>query len=59
MEILYQSGIPDLIYFPYLDKNSEGLDNEYQSTQISEKTKHLYIVIDPKKTVQDCYADFF
>ena len=42
MEILYRNGTPDLVYFPYLDKGTEGLDNQYQSTKISEKTGNLY-----------------
>ncbi|BAL62117.1 hypothetical protein MPD5_0878 [Melissococcus plutonius DAT561] len=57
MEILYKTGTPDLIYFPYKDKTNEGLDNVYQSTKVSEKTKNLYIVIDPNKTVTDIYGD--
>ena len=41
MEILYETGHPDVIYFPYKDKSTDGLDNAYQSTKISEKTKNL------------------
>ncbi|MBL1224484.1 hypothetical protein [Enterococcus sp. BWR-S5] len=59
MEILYKSGTPDLVYFPYKDKSDEGLDNVYQSTKISEKTNSLYIVIDPTQTVDDVYAAEF
>lgn len=62
MEILYASGTPDLIYFPYKDKETpfqEGLDNEYQSTKINEKTNTLYIVIDAHQTIDDVYADKF
>ena len=59
MEIIYQTGTPDLVYFPYKDKTTEGLDNEYQSTRVSEETKSLYIVIDPKQTVDDVYGEFF
>lgn len=57
MEILYQTGTPDLVYFPYKDTDGDGLDNEYQSTKVSETTKNLYIVIDPAKSVEDFYAD--
>ena len=57
MEILYKYGTPDLVYFPYKDKTDEGLDNIYQSTKVSEKTKNLYIVIDPTQTVDDVYAE--
>ncbi|MGC6769702.1 hypothetical protein [Enterococcus sp. LJL51] len=59
MEILYKSGTPDLVYFPYKDKSDEGLDNQYQSTKVSEKTNSLYIVIDPTQTVDDVYASEF
>ena len=59
MEILYRTGRPDLVYFPYKDKDNEGLDNIYQSTKISEKTKNLYIVIDPEKDVDMVYGGEF
>lgn len=62
MDILYHNASPDLVYFPYKDKATpfqEGLDNEYQSTKVSDSTKALYIVIDPAKTVEDVYADKF
>lgn len=58
MEILYQSGKPDMVYFPYQDTDEDGLDNRYQSTALSDKTKNLYIVIDPKHDVSDTYGDF-
>lgn len=59
MEILYQAHTPDLVYFPYKDLSSEGegLDNQYQSTKVSEQTGRLYIVIDPEKTVEATYAE--
>ena len=57
MGILYKTGTPDLVYFPYKDKTDEGLDNVYQSTKISEKTKSLYIVINPIQTVEDVYGE--
>ena len=59
MEIIYQTGKADLVYFPYKDKTTEGLDNVYQSTRVSEKTKSLYIVIDPNQTVDDVYGKEF
>lgn len=59
MEILYLHGAPDLIYFPYKDKTTDGLDNVYQSTKVSEKTKSLYIVIDPSNSVDTIYAENF
>lgn len=62
MEILYHHGLPDLIYFPYKDKETpfqEGLDNEYQSTKVSENNNCLYIVIDPEKSVEDVYGKEF
>ncbi len=59
MEILYRNGTHDLVYFPYLDKGTEGLDNQYQSTKISEKTGNLYIVINPDQRVEDVYGEFF
>lgn len=57
MDINYHTGTPDRVYFPYKDKTSEGLDNLYQSTKISEENKCLYIVIDPNKKVDDIYSD--
>ncbi len=61
MEIIFDNKDVDLIYFPYLDKatpGQEGLDNQYQTTRIG-KDKHLYIVIDPEKTVDTVYTDKF
>lgn len=59
MEIIYRAGTPDMIYFPYKDKDTEGLDNVYQSTRISEKNNALYIVIDAGQTVDDVYSENF
>ena len=59
MEILYQTGTADLVYFPYKDKSTEGLDNVYQTTKISEKNNNLYIVIDPTQTVEEVYGNEF
>lgn len=61
MSINFNDNTDDLIYFPYLDKATpglEGLDNQYQSTKISEDNK-LYIVIDAEKKVTEVYADKF
>lgn len=57
MEIMYQTGTADLIYFPYKDTDGDGLDNVYQSTKVSESTKNLYIVIDPEQTVENLYTE--
>lgn len=59
MEILFKTGKPDMVYFPYKDKDSEGLDNVYQTTKVSEETKSLYIVINPEQTVDDVYGEHF
>ncbi len=59
MDIIYRAGHRDSVYFPYKDEDTEGLDNVYQSTKVSEKTKSLYIVIDPMKNVDDVYGDQF
>ena len=59
MEILFKAGKPDMVYFPYKDKDTEGLDNVYQTTKVSEETKSLYIVINPEQTVDDVYGEFF
>ena len=48
-----------MVYFPYKDKDSEGLDNVYQTTKVSEETKSLYIVINPEQTVDDVYGEHF
>lgn len=61
MSIHFDDNTSDLIYFPYKDKGTpgqEGLDNAYQTTQISGDNK-LYIVIDAEKTVNDIYGDKF
>ncbi|EST89979.1 hypothetical protein K5X77_01965 [Vagococcus lutrae] len=59
MAIVFDNGTEDLIYFPYEDKmteGQEGLDNKHQTTKIG-KNKNLYIVIDPKETVETLYQD--
>ncbi|MCD2255206.1 hypothetical protein ACNAN0_07110 [Agrilactobacillus fermenti] len=45
------------IYFPFKNKDSSGLDNVYQTSYVSQKDGHLYIVIDQNKTVFDEYPD--
>ena len=60
MDIVFDDGSSDLIYFPYKDKETpgqEGLDNVHQTTKIS-KDNRLYIVIDENKTVDDVYGEF-
>ena len=59
MEIIYRAGTPDIVYFPYEDKDGDGLDNVHQSTKVSEKNGCLYIVIDPTKNVDDVYGANF
>lgn len=65
MDILYRdnpNGQKDLcaerdrIYFPYKAVDSDGHDNEYQSSLVSSNDQ-LYIVIDPEKTVQEVYPE--
>ena len=58
MELIFEADETQLVYFPYKDKASDGLDNIYQSTKISEKTNKLYIVIDPNTTVDEVYAEY-
>lgn len=58
MQFVYQNGEPDIVYFPYKDKDEEGLDNVNQTTKVSETTKNLYVVIDPENTVDDIYSDY-
>lgn len=62
MDILYrdrvngdkkQSVPKDRIYFPYKALDTDGHDNEYQTSVIL--NDRLYIVIDPEKTVEDVY----
>lgn len=46
----------DRIYFPYLAMDTDGNDNKYQSSHISNDNK-LYIVIDADKQVEDIYPN--
>lgn len=58
IDIQFDDGKSEQIYFPYLDKGTpgqEGLDNKYQSTKIG-KNGHLYIVIDANNTVESIYG---
>lgn len=60
MDILYKNPTnpnaeitpSERIYFPYEAQDTDGLDNKHQSTLIG-KNGHLYVVIDPDKTVKD------
>lgn len=63
MDILYKDSehpksdvivTTDRVYFPYNPIDVDGNDNEYQSSTIDEEG-HLFIVIDPNKTVKDLY----
>lgn len=53
MDILYKDS-SEQIYFPYEAQDPDGLDNEHQSTQMG-ADGHLYVVIDPEKTVTDLF----
>lgn len=64
MDILYRDQLvgekklsvsKDRIYFPYKALDTDGHDNDYQSSVVSEDK--LYIVIDPEKTVVDTYPE--
>ncbi|MEJ1320779.1 hypothetical protein QY890_09615 [Latilactobacillus sakei] len=46
---------PLQIYFPFKNKDTSGLDNIYQTSQISQKNGHLYIVIDATSSIADEY----
>ncbi|MCH4057384.1 hypothetical protein [Lapidilactobacillus gannanensis] len=46
---------PLQIYFPFKQKDVSGLDNVYQTSMISPKNGHLYVVIDADKTVFDVF----
>ena len=46
----------DRVYFPYSPVDEDGNDNKYQSSAIGTHG-HLYIVIDPEKTVEDIYQE--
>lgn len=53
-KLIFEDDQPDSeIYFPFKDKDATGLDNAYQTSYISGKNGHLYIVINPEKTVLD------
>lgn len=56
MEIIFNTAEEDLIYFPYTAKDSDGLDNVYQSSKIGQNG-NLYIVIDPNNNVNDIYPN--
>lgn len=42
------------IYFPYEAQDPDGLDNKHQSTQMG-ADGHLYVLIDPEKTVAEVF----
>ncbi|ANJ69299.1 MULTISPECIES: hypothetical protein [Latilactobacillus] len=52
-----QDRAPMQIYFPFKNKDNSGLDNIYQSSQISQKNGRLYIVIDAEHTIADMYPE--
>lgn len=49
-DVIVQS---DRIYFPYKALDTDGHDNEYQSSKIMDG--NIYIVVDPNLTVEDIY----
>ena len=51
-DVIVQS---DRIYFPYKAMDTDGNDNEYQTSK--ESDGRLYIVIDPNKSVADIYSN--
>ncbi|MBM6613783.1 hypothetical protein JTF06_02605 [Desemzia sp. RIT804] len=44
------------IYFPYEAQDPDGLDNKHQSTHMG-ADGHLYVLIDPEKTVTDVFPN--
>ena len=44
------------IYFPYEAQDPDGLDNTHQSTHMG-SNGHLYVLIDPEKTVTDVFSE--
>ncbi|MDE1549359.1 hypothetical protein [Jeotgalibaca caeni] len=51
-DVIVQS---DRIYFPYKAMDTDGNDNEYQTSKESDGC--LYVVIDPNKSVADIYPN--
>lgn len=67
MDILYKDGenknsvdvvAEETVYFPYEAKDSDRIDNVYQSSFVSKENK-LYIVIDKDKTAKEVYKEKF
>lgn len=57
MDIVYsdtQTNPSERIYFPYEAQDPDGLDNKYQSTQMS-SNGNLYVLIDSDKTVTEVF----
>ncbi|WP_407390141.1 hypothetical protein [Carnobacterium jeotgali] len=48
----------ETVYFPYEAKDSDRIDNVYQSSFVSKENK-LYIVIDKDKTAKEIYKEKF
>ena len=48
---------PLQIYFPFKQKDPSGLDNAYQTSVVSQKNGHLYIVIDAEANVTTEYPN--
>lgn len=48
---------PIMIYFPFKQKDSEGIDNAYQTAEISKRDGHLHVIIDKHANVFDVYKN--
>lgn len=55
MDLVFSQDNEIQIYFPFAQKDPNGLDNQYQTSKVGTKNGHLYVVIDPKATVEDEY----
>ncbi len=55
MDLVYDDTHGITIYFPFKEADESGLDNVYQSSKVSSKDGHLYIVIDASRSVDDDY----
>jgi hypothetical protein len=48
---------PMQIFLPFKQKDTDGLDNAYQSSAISKKNGKLYVAVYKDETVYDLYKD--
>lgn len=56
MDIIFDSGAADHVYFPYKALDVDGFDNKHQSSLVG-ANGHLYIVIDPERLVTEVYPN--